>query len=176
MMMRMLPRVWLASLTFLTCAVMAVGCAGPAPGDATAGPETAASTPVAADDHAHADATEGAQHETLALRDIMRRLETVMTGVDHALWLGDFSGIRDGAAAVAEHPHVAPEEMQRIQGILGTAMARFAAADHAVHEAAVHLGQAAGQHDMTAVLQDLHAVRTGCVACHTAFRERVRAQ
>lgn len=152
----------------LGLALLLAGCQG----EANSG--GAAHDDLAHDDPAHATAQPGTPHEALTLLEVMKRLERDMAGFSHALWLEDYAGMRASAVAVADHPHVSPQEMQRVQSKLGPDMARFAAADGTVHDAAVRLGDAAERHDLAAVLRELNSVQTGCVACHTQFRGRLR--
>jgi cytochrome c556 len=86
----------------------------------------------------------------------------------------DYAEVAARAGAVADHPHVAPEEMQRLQGILNPEMSRFVAADQAVHDAAVRLRRTAEARQMDGDVQHLSEVQAGCVSCHTHFRERLR--
>ena len=102
--------------------------------------------------------------------DLGEQMHTVQTG----LWAEDFDAIAAGARAVADHPHVSPEELKRIQGALGSDFASFAAADHLVHDGAVRLTEAAGSRDLDATLREVASLQDGCVACHTQFRVRLQ--
>lgn len=125
-------------------------------------------------EHAHAAAESGAAHEALRLRAIMQRMDGEMAALSHALWLQDYDQVAARAGAIAEHPHIAPEEVQRIQSALGTEMQRFDADDMRVHDASVALRDAAKARDTEGVLRHLSEVQAGCVSCHTQFRERLR--
>ena len=168
----------LALLSFIAT----VGCAGapaeapPAPADASheahADHDAHAAPPADAAHDAHAD--HGAHAGAGDLKSIMVDLGARMDDVSHGLWLDDHAAVAAAAHAIADHPHVAPAEMKRIQGALGPGFGDFVAADKAVHNAAVQLHKAAGTGDSAAVLTAVAAVQQGCVACHTQFREPLR--
>jgi cytochrome c556 len=103
----------------------------------------------------------------------MQQLAADFAGLSQALWMQNLPQVQRHAEAIAEHPHVAPEEMQRIQNILGGEMARFVSYDEQVHDAAIRLAMAAAQGDTDQVLSELNEVQRGCVACHTEFRARL---
>ena len=104
---------------------------------------------------------------------IMRGLEAEVARLDRGVWKADADTV---AAAVADHPHVPPREAERIAGVLGADMARFAGMDTRVHDVAVRLREDALAGDMEAVLAGQGELRRGCVACHTAFREPLRSR
>ena len=128
---------------------------------------------ASAADHAGHDA--GAEsHEALPLRPIMQQLAADLAGFSYALWLEDYATMSQRSAAMADHTHISPEEIQRIESILGAEMAAFEEADEAVHESSTQLHEAAEARDLEGVLGRLHEVQTGCITCHTQFRERLR--
>jgi hypothetical protein len=160
-------------LLLLALVPAVASCTRPArEGAAAAGADTLPAATQAAAEHAGGDGT--AAHAALRLRPIMQKLDNDMAALSHGLWMEDYVEIAARAAAVADHPHVAPEEMQRIQGILGPEMSRFVAADQTVHDAAVRLRGTAEATRMDGVLQHLGEVQAGCISCHTQFRERLR--
>lgn len=124
------------------------------------------------DGHAHHG--EGVSGEALPLRPIMQQLGSNMAGFIHALWIEEYAHMEEYAAAIAAHPHISEEELERIRTTLGEETAAFDAADVAVHEAAVRLHAAAEARDLDRILQELHEVQVGCMACHAQFRERLR--
>ena len=117
-----------------------------------------------------------AQHHAGAadLKVIMRQLGQDMDALSAALWARDFDALGRAATAIAEHPHVSPEEKARVQAALGADFATFAVADRRVHDAAVRTARAAANEDSDQVLSELGSLQAGCVACHDAFRERLR--
>jgi cytochrome c556 len=141
--------------------------------DAAAGADAAHGADAGHDgsDAAHAHAESG---EPQALLPIMRQLAVDMGALQQALFAEDFATVEARAAAVAQHPHIAPDEIDRIESTLGGESAAFDSLDVVVHEAAVAMHEAAREGDTDAVLDRLAEVQRGCVACHTRFRERLR--
>lgn len=119
--------------------------------------------------HGHGEAGTGEE-----LLPIMQRLGTEMASLTHGLMTDDAELVARSAAAVAEHAPIAPEELERIQRVLGDDMAAFEQLDASVHAASVRLNEAAAAHRTDEVLSLLNEVQRGCVACHARFRERLR--
>lgn len=141
-------------------------------------PADRAEAPGAAEDRVSeaADAHAPAEHgEGQALLPIMQHLGSQMNALTYALMTDDTATVASSAAAIAEHVPIAPEELERIHRVLGTAMTEFEALDASVHSAAVQLAEAADSGRTDAVLDRLGEVQRGCVACHAQFRERLRA-
>jgi cytochrome c556 len=117
-----------------------------------------------------------AQHDASAadLKTIMRQLGRDMDALNAALWARDFGALGTAATAIAEHPHVSPQEKARVQAALGAVFAAFGAADRRVHDAAMRTAGAAANQDTDQVLSELGSLQVGCVACHDAFRDRLR--
>ncbi len=107
------------------------------------------------------------------LKHIMVALGDQMTRAQAGLWVEDYEAIAAAARAVAEHPHVSPEERARVQAALGADFADFAQADRKVHDSAVRLAEAADTQSAESTLGELLEVQSGCVACHTQFRDRL---
>jgi len=105
---------------------------------------------------------------------LMQGLQTDMARIGRGLWLESYDSIAVAARAVAEHPTIAPEEAQKIAGVLGADMARFKAFDTTVHDLAMQMAEDAERQDLDAVLAGEAKLRQGCVACHTTFRGRLR--
>ncbi|MBW2233214.1 MAG: c-type cytochrome [Deltaproteobacteria bacterium] len=117
-----------------------------------------------------------AQHDASAadLKIIMRQLGRDMDALNAALWARDFGALGTAATAIADHPHVSPQEKARVQAALGADFAAFGAADRRVHDAAMRTAGAAADEDSDQVLSALGSLQAGCVACHDAFRDRLR--
>jgi hypothetical protein len=148
------------------------GDAGAAEG---APPGVAVDGPASAFDSASGQGGDGGTRAALpALFGIMAGLQEDMSRVGRGLWVERYDSIAAAARAVADHPRVTPEEARRIADVLGADMPRFKAADTRVHDLAVRLERAAGRRDMAAVLTAESELRSGCVECHTRFRERLR--
>jgi len=153
---------------------------------ALAGCDTAAEQglPVAADAPGNPAAEQGhADHDTehahsnqqaMPLLPIMMRMAAEMTGFVNALWLEDYEAMTRHASGISAHADISSDELERIASTLGTEMEDFEAADEEVHLASVRMLEASEEEDMDAVLQHLATVQSGCIACHTRFRERLR--
>ncbi len=117
-----------------------------------------------------------AQHDASAadLKVIMRQLGQDMDALNAALWARDFGALGTAATSIAKHPHVSPQEKARVQAVLGPDFAAFGAADRRVHDAAMRTAGAAANEDTDQVLSELGSLQAGCVACHDAFRDRLR--
>lgn len=133
---------------------------------------------------AHPAADSGAHHtpasgeanapEALPLRPIMQRLAGDMAAFSYAMWLENYEEMEARAAAMADHTHISPDELRRIETELGPEMAAFEEADEVVHRASVALHEAAAARQLDQVLAHLGEVQSGCMSCHTQFRERLR--
>ena len=132
---------------------------------------------LAAEPHGHetvhdSPSADGA-HATGDLRTIMLSLGEEMAHAQAALWREDLATVARAGRTVADHPHVSPSEMARVQATLGADFGAFVAADRDTHDAAVTLAEAAGGGDLSATVQALGAVQAGCVGCHQQFRARL---
>ncbi|MHB1224543.1 MAG: hypothetical protein ACYC2G_10965 [Gemmatimonadaceae bacterium] len=159
--------------------VLAVGCKPAAVDDGSTGGETATATPTAAEagaDQGH-DTASGAtadEHDARTLRTIMQGLGMDMQAFSQALFVDDSARMVAHAAAMADHAHMLPSEVQRIQAILGPEMAAFEAADERVHLGAQRLHELAIAGQLDAAARQVGEVNQGCVACHDQFREKLR--
>ena len=112
---------------------------------------------------------------TAPLPRIMAWLAEDMNRISAGLWREDWALIADAAERVAFHPKVSEEERRRIFGILGEDAGGFRRADLFVHETAKGLREAARAEAMDRVLTLYADLQRGCVACHDAYRDRLRA-
>lgn len=115
-----------------------------------------------------------AQRALPALFSIMSALEGAMARLDRGLWAERFDTIAAGARAVADHPPIPAAEGERIRSVLGDDMARFQELDRTVHDLAVRVAEGADRRALGPVLEAQAQLRSGCVTCHTEFRERLR--
>lgn len=122
--------------------------------------------------HDHAPAASGGQ----TLLAIMQQLGSHITSLTHALMIGDKAGVTTHATAIAEHPPIASDDLERIKTLLGSEMTQFEKADVSVHNAAVRLRDAAQAGETQAILTSLSELQRGCIGCHDQFQERLRTQ
>lgn len=122
--------------------------------------------------HGHGPNTAGQQPQPLL--PIMQQLGVDMTALTHALMIDDYAAVTQRADALANHAPISEQDLQRIQTVLGSDMPGFEQLDEAVHGASVRLHDAALAHDPDAILKQLAEVQSGCVACHTRFRARLK--
>ncbi|HET9441349.1 MAG TPA: cytochrome c [Longimicrobiales bacterium] len=122
--------------------------------------------------HGHGPNTAGQQPQPLL--PIMQQLGVDMTALTHALMIDDYAAVTQRADALANHAPISEQDLQRIQTVLGSDMPGFEQLDEAVHGASVRLHDAALARDPDAILKQLAEVQSGCVACHTRFRARLK--
>ena len=122
-----------------------------------------------AEDHAHTAAGEGR-----ALLPIMQELGARMTALTHGLMIDSTGLVASSAAAMAEHAPISAADLERIRRELGPDMAEFERLDEAVHSTLVRLRDAAAAERTEEVLTLLNEAQHGCIACHDAFRARLR--
>jgi cbb3-type cytochrome oxidase cytochrome c subunit len=60
--------------------------------------------------------------------------------------------------------------------VLGEEMQTFGRMDRNVHDLAVQIGALADQESLLALVDRVSALDRGCVACHSQFRDRLRAE
>lgn len=147
-----------------------------------AGAESPPAGPGGAAGETDAAASAGARQDSAAaLRGALPELFGIMVGLqddmrrlDRGLWMEDYDSIAAAARAVADHPTVPPEEFQLISGVLGDAMAGFREMDMNVHDRAVEIEEHARAGRLEDILGTGARLRTGCVQCHTAYRQQLR--
>ncbi|HEY0671219.1 MAG TPA: cytochrome c [Longimicrobiales bacterium] len=152
---------------FLGVGLVALLSAACQPGD-----QTATRRDVDTTTHGHGPNASGQQPR--ALLPIMQQLGVDMTALTHALMIDDYAAVTQRADALANHAPISEQDLQRIQAVLGSDMPGFEQLDAAVHRASVRLHDAARAHDPNAILTQLAEVQSGCVACHTRFRARLK--
>jgi len=150
---------------------LVIACGQPSDRSDAARAETGDSVDHADSSHA---VTGDSAHTALTLRPIMQQLGIEMGRLTAALWLEDYALMTASAGAIADHAHIAEEELARVQRTLGADMEAFETIDREVHESAVTLHDAARARDLDAIVRQLGEVQRGCVACHTRFRDRLR--
>jgi len=116
-----------------------------------------------------------AQPDPGTLKAVMAGIAADMDSVHTGIWTEDLVQVERAATSIAGHPHVSADERSRIQQILGADFGDFVAGDKRVHDAAVGLATAAAANDVAGLLPALGELESGCVACHSTFRARLKA-
>lgn len=113
-------------------------------------------------------------HHTKPLTAVMQELGEKMNALNDAIFKDDWVGMSTASGVIAEHPHVAPNELAAISKALGKEMQQFKEWDHLVHKNALSLRKAAADKDMKQVLSSHRTIMSGCVSCHIQFRAKVQ--
>ncbi|NCF24654.1 MAG: hypothetical protein GWP60_08960 [Gammaproteobacteria bacterium] len=111
----------------------------------------------------------------LTLKAIMQELRQNFVDVSDGFLLDDFDKIAEGALAIAEHPRIPAEQVERISEELGPEMAVFKNFDVQVHELSLEMYKAATERDRDAAVAAYQSMVRACFDCHSAYRERVAA-
>ena len=109
------------------------------------------------------------------LKTIMQEMRLNFLDISDGFLLDDFEKIAEGALAIAEHPRIPPEQVQRVAGELGAEMPVFKNFDVQVHELSLEIYKAAKERDRAAAVTAYQGMVAACFACHAAYRERVAA-
>ena len=112
---------------------------------------------------------------TKPLRPLMVGLAQDMDRIATGLWHEDYDLIEQGAHNIAQHPKIPPGQLATIKQALGRQFKTFVQYDKRVHHMATKLVDAAEARDWSAVLNHHEQLTRGCVTCHTAYRDTVRA-
>ena len=107
------------------------------------------------------------------LKTIMQEMRLNFLDISDGFLLDDFEKIADGALAIAEHPRIPPEQVQRVADELGAEMPVFKNFDVQVHELSLEIYKAAKDRDRAAAVTAYQGMVAACFACHAAYRERV---
>ena len=107
------------------------------------------------------------------LKTIMQEMRLNFLDISDGFLLDDFEQIADGALAIAEHPRIPPEQVQRVADELGAEMPVFKNFDVQVHELSLEIYKAAKDRDRAAAVTAYQGMVAACFACHAAYRERV---
>jgi hypothetical protein len=109
------------------------------------------------------------------LKEIMQELRRNFLEVSDGLLLDNFDRVAKGALAIAEHPRIPPEQIERVANELGPEMPVFKNFDVQVHELSLEIYKAAKEGDRVAAIDAYQGMVAACFDCHAAFRERVAA-
>lgn len=113
------------------------------------------------------------QSETLPLVPMMQQLLTDIQQVDRGIYMEDYSIIEEGAGRISDHPVMTPEDKELVKLTLGTKIQDFVDFDMIVHHHADSMRMAAVNEEMQEVLYHYRIVQSGCVDCHSNFRDPI---
>ena len=107
------------------------------------------------------------------LKTIMQEMRVNFLAISDGFLMDDFSTIAEGALAIAEHPRIPPQQVERVAAELGAEMPVFKNFDVQVHELSLEIYKAARERDRTAAVAAYQGMVAACFDCHAAYRQRV---
>lgn len=113
------------------------------------------------------------QVKTLPLVPMMQQLLADMQQVDQGIYTDNYSMIEKSSKQITDHPSMTPEDKELIKSTLGEEMQKFVEYDMIVHHHADSMRMAAINEKMHEVLNHYRIVQSGCVDCHTRYRDRI---
>jgi len=111
--------------------------------------------------------------DDMTLKAIMQEMRLNFLDISDGFLLDDFDKIADGAIAIAEHPRIPPDQIERVATELGAEMPVFKNFDVQVHELSLEVYKAAREQDRAAAVAAYQGMVAACFDCHAAYRERV---
>lgn len=111
--------------------------------------------------------------EATTLKTIMQGLRDDAAVIADGLFTDDLERVGRGAAAIADHPRIPPEQVRLVADELGPEMPAFKQLDTRVHDLAMRIGEAAAIGEQAAAFGAFKDMMDGCMACHAAFKARV---
>lgn len=113
--------------------------------------------------------------DALSLKEIMQGLRDNLVEISDGLLTDDFEQVIKGATSIAEHPQIAPAEVQLVAAALGPEMAAFKQLDTLVHDLSLEISASAKALDRGAAISGYQRMVKGCLDCHRTYKERVAA-
>jgi hypothetical protein len=110
---------------------------------------------------------------SLDLPTIMRLIYADIQIINEGIYTENYRLIKQGAAAINEHPPLSDETRAFVKRTLGDRMPAFGHYDKLVHDTADSLKNAAINHNMESVLEKYQIIQQGCVSCHASFRNEI---
>jgi hypothetical protein len=107
------------------------------------------------------------------LKGIMQDLQSDAALIVEGLLIGNFTGIEDAAARIAEHPQIPASQVALVATELGSEMPAFKQFDTEVHELALSISAAAREADAASIADNYKRMLDACLACHVSYRQRV---
>lgn len=113
--------------------------------------------------------------EEKPLLEVMQGLMENMEQINRGIWYEQYGMIDTAATQIAHHPKALAEERSAIAKKLGKEMSQFAQFDQVVHHHSDSIAMAARQQDMSEILRHYQIVHSGCVNCHSNYRDRLQS-
>ncbi len=114
-------------------------------------------------------------NEANDLKEIMQGLRHNLVDISDGLLMDDFEKIAEGADAIAGHPQIPPGQVKLVAAELGSEMGAFKQLDTLVHDLSLEIKAAAATHNRDDAISGYQRLLEGCLACHSAYKERVAA-
>jgi hypothetical protein len=107
------------------------------------------------------------------LKEIMQGLRDDAVEIADGLLIDDFDRVASGATGIANHARIPPDQVQLVAAELGSEMPAFKQLDTLVHDLSLSIAAAAEKRDRSTAIAEFHRMLDGCLACHSAYKERV---
>ena len=108
-----------------------------------------------------------------SLKVIMQGLRDNLVEISDGLLKDDFEQVIQGATSIAEHPQIAPAQVQLVASALGPEMAAFKQLDNVVHDLSLEISASAKALDRDAAILSYQRMIEGCLDCHRTYMKRV---
>lgn len=110
-----------------------------------------------------------------SLKEIMQGLRNNLFAISDGLLTDDLEQVIQGATSIADHPKIAPAQVQLVASALGSEMAAFKQLDILVHDLSLEISASAEKSDRDAAISSYQRMIQGCFDCHRTYKERVAA-
>lgn len=110
----------------------------------------------------------------MELHSVMRLLMLDLHTINEGIFTQNFDLIASGAASIVDHPQLADKTLELLEETLGNQLSTFEEFDHRAHMYADSIRQAAEASNMNRVLDHYRMMEQSCIACHSAFQDRLR--
>lgn len=107
------------------------------------------------------------------LKEIMQGLRDDLVAISDGLLTDDFEQVTQGAHSIANHPQIAPAQVQLVAAALGQEMPSFKQLDVLVHNQSLEISAAARSLDRDGAIAAYQRMIQGCFDCHHTYKERV---
>lgn len=113
--------------------------------------------------------------DAVTLKTIMQGLRDNYVEITDGLLTNDFEMVSRGAAAIAAHPQIPPDQVKLVAAELAQEMPAFKQMDTLVHDLSLEINAAARAGDWGKAVSAYQRMFDGCLACHENYQDRVVA-